>query len=322
MGCGDVATFGHLPAISQTDGLELAAAFDPDPRRLSRLEPGTPGFTVEDEFFAQPLDAVVVASPVGAHRANVLACAERKLPVLCEKPIAASDEDAAQMIEAMGDTPLWTAFVYRFSPVAIQIKRWLDDGVIGTPRFFRFVYDWNLHGQYAVDESGAWSESPRFRGRMLEGGPLVDCGVHQIDLVRWWSGLEISDWTAAGAHVLDGFDAPDTTFLHLALGEEVRASVEVSFAYGHTAKEARSLFTYDVFGTGGTIRYDRDGYLLEARTGEGTIRAEGASEKNFAGMYAALRDALHSGDHCLLPSATDGLIATRIATDATTLLSR
>lgn len=318
MGYGDVASFGHVPAIRES-GLELAAVYDPNPARLAEF--GERGTASASEFFEQKLDAVVIASPAGAHKANVLECARRKLPVLCEKPIAETDEDAEEMIAAMADTPFWIGFVYRFSPVATQIKRWIEDGVIGEPRLYRFVYDWDLHGQFAQSE-GEWGESPRFRGRMLEGGPLVDCGVHQIDLARWWSGREVEGWQARGAWVLDGYDAPDTVFLHMDLEGGAKASVEVSFSYGHTAREARSLFTYDVFGTGGTVRYDRDGYLLEARTGDAVIRGEGASEKNFAGMYAALREALETGDPTLLPSARDGLIATRIATSATDSLRR
>jgi hypothetical protein len=64
------------------------------------------------------------------------------------------------------------------------------------------------------------------------------------------------------------------------------------------------------------IRYDRDGYILEARNGQGTITAPGASEKNFPGMYAALVERLNGGEG-EMPSAEDGIIATRIARHAT-----
>jgi predicted dehydrogenase len=155
---------------------------------------------------------------------------------------------------------------------------------------------------------------------MEEGGPLVDCGVHQIDLSRWWLGSEVIGWTPKGAWV-GKYQAPDHVWLHMDHEDGAMSTVEVSYSYGHTAKEPRSVFTYELIGTGGVIRYDRDGYILEARTGQGTITAPGASEKNFPGMYAGLVERLNGGK-IEMPTAEDGIIATRIARQATDELIR
>ena len=84
-----------------------------------------------------------------------------------------------------------------------------------------------------------------------------------------------------------------------------------------TVREPISLFQYHLIGTGGLIRYEREGWILEARTGTETIRVPGASEKSFPGMYDALASALLTGDDGDMPSPQDGLIATRIARTAT-----
>lgn len=321
MGCGVVADFGHLPAIAATHGLELVALFDPI---LARAEVaastfGGRAFDDSESFFAMGLDAVVVTSPAPAHRQNVLDAARHGLHVLCEKPIAMDDGEGEEMIAAMASAGkmLLVGFVYRFSPVARQFKQWLDDGVIGELRALRTIYIWNLHGQYEQDAHGAWVESPRFRGRMLEGGPMVDCGVHQVDLCRYWTGREVAGLSAAGSWVLDGYEAPDALALHMAFEGGVSASVEVSFSYGHTAKDPRAEFSYHAIGTGGVLRYDREGYILEARNGEGTIQVPGASEKNFRGMYEEFLAALWAGEPGGFPTAMDGLLATRIARAAT-----
>lgn len=321
MGCGVVADYGHLPAIMETKGLELVALFDPDEERVNAAAArfGHPAaHTNVEAFFDERLDAVLVASPAWAHRENVLMAAERGLHVLCEKPLGMDDEEVEEMIAAMDKAGkmLCTGFVYRFSPVAMQMKRWVEENAAGEIRSLRLVYLWDLHGQWEFSADGVWRESPRWRGRMLEGGPMVDCGVHQIDLARWWLGDEVVSFDAAAAWVAD-YEAPDHVYLHMDHARGAHTMVEMSFTYGHTAKEPAPLFTYELIGTGGVLRYDRNGWLLEARNGQATLRVPGASEKNFPGMHAAWAEALRTGEPGHLPSGRDGLIATQIARTAT-----
>ncbi|HEY0867386.1 MAG TPA: Gfo/Idh/MocA family oxidoreductase, partial [Fimbriimonas sp.] len=320
MGCGVVADYGHLPSIVATPGLELTALFDPDPVRLKAQTDRyqVPGFSTQEAFFGQQLDAVVVASPAWAHRENVLGAAAHGIHVLCEKPIAMDDAEGEEMIRAMegADRMFFIGYVYRFSPVAMQMKRWIDEGTVGRIRSLRLIYCWDLHGRYEQQPDGAWVESPRWQGRMEEGGPMVDCGVHQIDLARWWVGSEVARTTVAAAWVAD-YAAPDHVYLHLDHADGAHTMVEMSFTYGHTAKEPAPIFSYDLIGDGGTLRYDRNGYVLEARTGRETIRVPGASEKNFAGMYLEFERALRTGETGHMPTARDGLIATRLAREAT-----
>ena len=320
MGCGVVADYGHIPAILDTPGLKLAAVFDPNESRARQTAEkfGVANwFADQATFLRSGLDAVVVTSSASAHPTNVLAAAEEGLHVLCEKPLALNDADAEAMIAAMdrAGRMLLVGFVYRFSPVAQQIYKWVQEGVVGDVRSLRLIYVWNLHGSYEQVE-GTWVESPRWVGRMLEGGPMLDCGVHMIDLSRWWLGKEVVGTNQAGAWVAE-FVAPDHMFLHLDHEGGAHTSIEMSFTYGHTARFPRDEFTYDLIGTGGVIRFDRDGWRLEARTGSDTLVAPGASEKNFPGMYVAFANALASGQAGDFPNGRDGLIATQIARRAT-----
>ena len=321
MGCGVVADYGHIPAILDTEGLELAALYDPNPDRLNYVSNrigNPPSFTETMGFFGEGLDAVVIASPAGAHLANIQEAAANGVHVLCEKPLAMNDEEVEEAIRVMEDAGrmLFTGFVYRFSPISLQIKDWISQGIIGEVRSLRLIYIWDLHGQYELGPDNDWIESPRWRGRMLEGGPLVDCGVHQIDLARWWLGDDVNRYTASGAWVAD-YEAPDHVYLHMDHNKGAHTMVEMSFTYGHTAKEPIPHFSYHIIGTGGVIRYDRDGYILEARHGAGVLRVPGASEKNFHGMHSAFSEALRTGDPGNLPTGRDGLIATQIARLAT-----
>jgi len=322
MGCGVVAGYGHGPAIRDTHDLELAAAFDPSPAQLEKFTqqfPGVRGYTDADEFLSSGLDAVSITSPAPVHLDNLRACARHGLPVLCEKPLAMNDADIATMIATAEDVgiPLATAFCYRFSPVAMKIKEIVRSGAIGEVRAMRLLYLWDLHGKYEWREDGQRVESPRRIGRMIEGGPMVDCGVHQIDLARWWIGSEIVRQQASAAWVDQEYEAPDHVWLHLDHENGCHSAVEMSFSYTHTAREPISHFSYHLIGTDGLIRYDRDGWHFEVRHGRGTDILPGASEKDFHGMYREWSHALHTGEMRDMPTGRDGLVVTRIARTST-----
>jgi predicted dehydrogenase len=321
MGCGTVAMYGHLPALAASEGLELAAVFDPDSTRLKAAQDefAVPrAFTETELFFTSDLDAVVITSPAGVHLQNVHDAARHGKHVMCEKPLALTETDAQTMIDEMARAQkmLFTSFVYRFSPVALEIKRLIKEGVIGRVASLRLVYNWNCHGKYEMDGAGRRVIQKRREDRMLEGGPMVDCGVHQIDLARWWLGSEVVRQHAHAAWA-DEYKAPDHVYLHLDHANGVHTMVEMSYSYGHTAAQPISHFCYEIIGTDGVIRYDRERQLFEVRTPAGTRSLLWDHEKNFAGTYAAFARALETGEPVDLATGADGLIATRIARTAT-----
>lgn len=318
MGCGTVADYGHAPAIRHVPSVELTAVFDPVPGQaedFARRHAVPHAFTDQEAFFAHGLDAVVICSPAPFHRDNVVAAAAHGVHVLCEKPIAMNDEEADEMIAAMAGAGKGFAigFVYRYAKISTQIRDWIREGVIGEVRSLRLIYCWHLHGQYRPLPDGTWVENEVWRGRMLEGGPMVDCGVHQIDLARWWTGKEVVKAEVAAAWVASGYEAPDHIYAHLDMEGGAHAMVEMSFSYGHTALEPAPIFSYDVIGTGGVIRYDRGEWSLTARDGEGIRTGPASSEKGFVEMHQAFAEALSSGDWSGLPTPQDGRFATDIA---------
>jgi predicted dehydrogenase len=321
MGCGTIAQGRHIPAIFDTEGLELHAVFEPHEERRARAKEdlGIPHvFTEPESFFDSGIEAVSVVSPVPRHQDNVLGAARHGLPVLCEKPLAMTSEDASAMIQAMKEAgaPLFTAFCYRFSPAALRIRDLVRGRAVGEVRSLRFVYNWGALGKYERGPDGQPVLRSMREGRMREGGPLFDCGTHQIDLASFWLGSPVVRFTGHGAWV-DDYDAPDHVWVHMEHSSGAHATVEVSYSYHHTAKRMRSEFVYELIGTEGVIRYDRNrrSFTMENRTGSHTFPFH--REKNFAGMYAELARFLETGESSLLASAEEGLRATEIALRAT-----
>src|SRR3954462_14453832 len=176
MGCGVVASYGHVPAIERTAGCKLVSIFEPDSARLIDAKDRykvDKVFTDPDLFFQSGIDAVVITSPAPCHLENVTRAARYGKAVLCEKPLAMDEAQSQQMIDIMkaANLPLYVGFTYRFSPVAMDIKRLVAGGAIGAVRSLRLIYNWDGHGKYE-GRFGA-RPTPARHGRMLEGGPIV-----------------------------------------------------------------------------------------------------------------------------------------------------
>jgi predicted dehydrogenase len=321
MGCGVVAQYGHLPAIKQVPALGLHAVYDPDPQQVRRTQEAFDvpyGFTDAEAFFRSGIEAVSITSPAPAHRENVLGAARHGLHVLCEKPLAMSRDEAAEMIAAMeaAGRLLFVAFCYRFSPAALKIREFIRSSAIGEARSLRLLYLWDMHGKYQRPRIEERILQQRRVGRMLEGGPMFDCGTHQIDLARWWLGSEVLHQAGHGAWC-DEYDVPDHVWAHLTHVSGAHTMVEISYSYCHTAREPLRRFTYEIIGSDGMILYDRELKVFEVRGPAGTQQLNFTEEKNFTGMYEAFAQAVQTGKPGDLCTARDGEIVTGIALETT-----
>ncbi|MEM6392149.1 MAG: Gfo/Idh/MocA family oxidoreductase [Planctomycetota bacterium] len=329
IGCGAIARGSHLQAIAETPGLDLVAILDPFADQALDLfqDPSYARLLHRDEqaFYDAGLDAVTITSPAPAHFDNVMRALKHGLPILCEKPLSAEPEDGAEMVaaaEAAG-VPLHVGFCYRFSPVAMTIRDLVAKGAVGEPRTLRLIYNWACHGAAIdpeADNPTRFHNHARRHGRMLEGGPMVDCGTHQIDLARWWldSGVQHVTGHGSWADQTADYDAPDHVWAHLNHDNGAHTAVEMSFSYGHTARDLPKEFVYEIIGTEGVIRYDRMRREFELRTGHSTRPLPFGQEKGFAEMYRAWTGLLRDGtpDDRLCPGR-DAVRVTELAWSAT-----
>ncbi len=321
VGCGMIAELGHLPALQQVSDLQLEALYDRNFERATELQRqfDVPhAYPTEEELYASDLDAIVVCTPAPVHHKNVMDAADAGLDVLCEKPLGTSETEMIEMDDVMTEAgcQLFTGFNYRFSQSALDIHRLVQEGAIGEVRLLRLIYNWHLHGKWQWTEDGKRVHTPLRKGRMEEGGPLVDCGVHQIDLARWWLGSPV-EWQRGIGVWIDDYEAPDHVYLHMGHACGAHTTVEVSFSYNATSQEPRPHFLYELVGTDGVIRYDREEHSFVLRNSHGTQYLPWHPEKSFVGLYEAFAQALRSGEAGNMPTAQDGIAASRIAQTAT-----
>lgn len=211
IGLGAVAE-AHLAGASSAHGVAVVAGADINPERRASMAARWGIRTYPDAvelLDAERLDIACVVTPAATHRELTRLAAERRVHVLCEKPMAVSLEDAEAMVESCNrlEVKLFYGSTYRFLPAVREAKRLITDGAIG---------DVVLLAESIVGGCGVegWREfGPH---HYPAGGPggggmgLVDHGVHLVDVFRWLTASEVE--TVVGRGNISG-GAPSTEFL-------------------------------------------------------------------------------------------------------------
>jgi len=183
-GYGWVARDHMAPGLDQA-GHALAVVADPDPAARAAAEKhGARTVASLAELIRQAPDALYVATPNHLHLTPVAEAAAAGLPVLCEKPMAASLADAEAMVAVTaGQTLFATAFNQRHHPAHRAIAELLRDGAIGTITAIRIHYacwlgpTWQAAPDCSNDN---WRADPTAAG----GGAVMDLALHGLDLAE------------------------------------------------------------------------------------------------------------------------------------------
>ena len=188
VGCGAISRLFYAPtlkALAGPENLRVAALVDPATQNLSRLAEDFPDAlrfaTIEDARIG-PDHLVIIASPPRFHAPQSVFALRKGATVLCEKPMAASLEDAEQMIAAARDGAglLAVGLYRRFFPAAEAIRGLIEMETLGVLRSLK-IQEGGPFGWQAASESF-------FRRDATPGGVLYDTGVHTLDLLLWWLG--------------------------------------------------------------------------------------------------------------------------------------
>jgi UDP-N-acetylglucosamine 3-dehydrogenase len=164
----------HARVLSDMAGIELAGVADPDSNQRDFVADALncPAFDDVDGLLRSGIDAVVIAAPTHLHHDIALKCISRGVHVLVEKPIASTVEEGRDIVTAArhAGVTLMVGHVERFNPAVESIKRAIKDQDILS---------------IAITRVGP------FPPRMSNVGVVIDLGVHDIDLIRWFTESEI-----------------------------------------------------------------------------------------------------------------------------------
>ena len=265
--------------LKHPDAEVVAVAAKPDARTaaIHANHPDFKGKLYEDGFEMlekEKLDIVSVAVPNFLHKDLTIAALESGANVLCEKPMALNAADA----QLMADTAkrcgklLGINFSKRFLPQSRAMKDLVDQGLLGSIYYGRSVW-LRRSGIPGMTTNATSGMGPWFFNKKLSGGgPLIDLGVHRLDLALWLMGYPKPTWVMASAY--------DKLARKLAVRRGVEYTVEdfacaiIKFANGATLEldaswaahiKENELQTTRLLGeTGGIYQYNlAEGYTFD-----------------------------------------------------------
>ena len=128
------------------------------------------------------VDAVVIATPNKYLKEITQGAAQRKVHILCEKPLGRNFSESTDMVRAAKENEviLKTGFNHRHHPAILKAHQLVKDNVIGKIYYARCIYGHGGRPGYEKE----WRASRDVSG----GGELLDQGVHVVDLFRWFMG--------------------------------------------------------------------------------------------------------------------------------------
>ena len=185
IGAGGIAGGKHLPGHRNVEGVSIIAVCDIDRQRaenFAKQHDIKHVFTDYNDFVAMPeLDAVSVCTPNNFHAPPTIAALNAGKHVICEKPIAGNANDGQAMVDAQkaSGKVLQIGLQSRFGTEARTLRKLYEDGFFGDIYYARAM---------AMRRRGV-PASPSFITKSIAGGgPLIDIGVHILDVLLWMIG--------------------------------------------------------------------------------------------------------------------------------------
>ena len=191
------------------------------------------------------VQVVDIAVPNVLHAPIAISAAQAGKIVLCEKPLAASVQEAEQMAEAARRVPNLVWFNYRRVPAVGFAKRLLDEGRLGKIFHYRALY-LNQSGNDPAKASG-W----RYRRAEAGSGVSGDLLSHVIDMATYLNG-NIAELCATTHTFASGRDVDDAAIVMVRFKNGSVGSFEAS-RYGVGCSN-RNVF--EINGSQGMLRFD------------------------------------------------------------------
>src|SRR6185369_71806 len=216
---------------------EVSATYDARPHR-------DPGALFQDS----EVEAIVIASPTHTHADLTVAAAATGKPTFCEKPPALTLAETERMKAAVSRPGVFfqMGFMRRFDPGYAAAKRKVQEGLIGTPVVFK------------SSSRDPHRTTLEYANPKSSGGMILDMGIHDFDLARFFMG-EVKSVSAIGGTLA----YPELK----TVGDIDNAVVSLTFANGALGMvdlSRNGIYGYDIstelLGDAGTLRI---GYLRE-----------------------------------------------------------
>ncbi|MBQ4868356.1 Gfo/Idh/MocA family oxidoreductase [Priestia megaterium] len=269
IGCGSIAQHRHLPEYKMNEQVELVAVCDINTERANSVaqQYGVKAYTNYEELLASgTVEAVSVCTPNYLHAPISVAALNSGVHVLCEKPMATSEEEAKAMIEAAktNGKKLMIGHNQRFVASHQKARELIGKGEIGKIYSFRTAFGHGGPEDWSVDGKDSWF----FKKDEAFIGAMGDLGVHKTDMLRYILNEEIVEVGAfVESNAKDFANVDDNAVCVLKTESGIIGTLAASWAYN--GKEDNSTIVY---GEKGILRLEDDPtYSLVAQYATGEV---------------------------------------------------
>ncbi|MBM0744058.1 Gfo/Idh/MocA family oxidoreductase [Phormidium sp. CLA17] len=308
VGLGWFAQSAALPAFANAENSELVALVSDDPVKLTEISgqyssvQRTFSYEEYDDCLSSGLiDAVYIALPNHLHRDYTVRAANAKIHVLCEKPMAITEDECEAMIQAVqkNDVKLMIAYRLHLEEANLQAVEVVNSGQLGEPRIFNSVFTQQVEASnIRVDKE-------------IGGGTLDDIGIYCINAARYlFQDEPIEVFATSASNGEKRFqEVEEMTSVILRFPGDRLANFTCSFG-------AAKVSTYQVVGTKGDLlvkpAYASQGEIKHYLTIDGEMQ-----ERKFEPHDQLAAEFVYFSD-CILnnkepePSGQEGLIDVHI----------
>lgn len=298
---------GFVAAMQQSDFWEVAAICDvlADARDLAeRSAPGAKILAHPDAIFPDDdIDVVGLFTLADARPAQIRGALGAKKHVVAEKPLAAdvaTEWELVREIEA-SDRLVAVNLFNRNAWYHKDIQAFISEGEIGELAIIRIGH--MTPGHMPTE------------GHEPEGPPFHDCGMHYVDVARWYAHSEFEKWHAQGIRMWDYKD-PWWVQVHGQFVNGVVFDITQGFVYGHLAVEKTHNCYVDVIGTKGVCRM-RHNFIdatIEMHGVHATVKKTGLfNDKKLDVMVDTFARSVAAGKNLGMPSARDSVVASEVS---------
>ena len=306
LGCGNMGTQWAKQIVADAQW-ELVRICEVDPKRREAAAALAPGAEVGDDAYAvlnDPSLDVVGLFTLADHRPNQIRKALAAVKhVISEKPIA-PDPEAEQALLAEIEASDRIVAVNLFNRNAWyhhEIRAFIERGELGKLGIVRVCH--MTPGR--LPDGGYQAEGPVFH----------DCGMHYVDVARWYAQSEYARWHAQGVRMWSESEPWWVTSQgHFENG--VVFEVTVGFVYGQMAEKWTNRGYLEAIGTRGIARYEHDFQAVKVQMHgvHETVHKTGPyGGKKLDVMLDLFARSLDAGRNLGLPTARDSVVASRVS---------
>jgi predicted dehydrogenase len=243
IGAGGIARRKTIPAILKAGNCDLRAVMDISDIDRIADEFGVPkAYCTIDSLLDDPeIEAVYIASPVFLHHDQVVAAAQRKKHILCEKPFARTVAEAESLVAACRTNKVYLqeGYMMIFHGAHRKIRSMIDSNALGKIVSMRA----QLSCWYPPIPD-AWRQNPETGG----GGALIDMATHLYDLLEYFAG-PIRRVAALTGNLVHPYSAEDSSTSLLEFHSGAHATVDCFYCIPDEAARTR----LEIYGSQGSI---------------------------------------------------------------------